>query len=211
VKCRVLLIGCCIVAAAGGGGSAPAQCTGDCEGNAQVNIVDLTRGVDMLLDATLRDSCRALFRRNGEPAITIADLVLAVNNALNGCPGCRPLDEPYPAPCVMPKGAAECFAPGPAVTLAQWRVDSNGTTVRIEQDGIDPPLVYLAVVRRTAIADTTVADIESVSTGAGIVHAASGTVSLTQERDNSVLTVNPVAPPLTISGACHVKKLLGTF
>jgi hypothetical protein len=202
------------MAAAGVCGSAPAECTGDCEGNAHVNIVDLTRGVDMLLDATLQDSCRVLFRRNGEPAITIADLVLAVNNALNGCLGCLPLDEPYPAPCVMPKGAAECFdqvTPVPAVTLGQWRVDSDGTTVRIEQDGIDPRLVYLAVVGRTAIADTTVADIESVSTGAGIVHAASGTVSLTQERDNSVLTVKPVAPPLRISGACDVKELLGTF
>jgi hypothetical protein len=34
---------------------------------------------------------------------------------------------------------------------------------------------------------------------------------LTQKRDNSVLTVKPVAPPLTIRGACNVKELLGTF
>jgi hypothetical protein len=60
------------------------ECAGDCDGNAEVTIDELIRGVNIALGSAALDTCRA-FDKNGDQAVTIDELILAVNRALNGC------------------------------------------------------------------------------------------------------------------------------
>ncbi len=61
------------------------QCTGDCNGDGQVAINELIRGVNIALDRATTESCPA-FDSDGNSAITIAELVAAVGFNLEGCP-----------------------------------------------------------------------------------------------------------------------------
>lgn len=60
-------------------------CVGDCSGMDRVRINDLIIGVNIALDVTPVSACPA-FDPDGSGTVTVADLVTAVNNALNGCP-----------------------------------------------------------------------------------------------------------------------------
>jgi CSLREA domain-containing protein len=60
-----------------------APCTGDCTGTNSVSISDLITGVDIALGNLPVSSCPAF--ENAEGQVDIAQLIRAVNNALNGC------------------------------------------------------------------------------------------------------------------------------
>jgi hypothetical protein len=63
------------------GGSA---CIGDCSAQGAVTIDDLLKGVNIVLGLAPLESCPA-FAATGQP-VTVDDLLLAVSNALEGCP-----------------------------------------------------------------------------------------------------------------------------
>lgn len=59
-------------------------CVGDCDGNGFVAIDELVRGVNIALDRARVDVCPNV-DQNRDGAVTVNELVLAVNNALRGC------------------------------------------------------------------------------------------------------------------------------
>jgi YVTN family beta-propeller protein len=62
----------------------PHQCTGDCDGNGQVNVTELTRAIGAALGNSYLAFCSAC-DRNRDGRIAIDELVAAVSNALHGC------------------------------------------------------------------------------------------------------------------------------
>jgi hypothetical protein len=62
----------------------PGACIDDCEGDGQVTIDDLMKGVNLVLGILPPDEC-ASFDRNRDGFVTIDELVMGVNNALFGC------------------------------------------------------------------------------------------------------------------------------
>src|SRR5262245_51231480 len=67
--------------AVAGAGLAP--CVGDCDGDGQISIAELVRGVGIALGAPL-DRCPG-FDRSGNGSVGIDELIAAVGGALNGC------------------------------------------------------------------------------------------------------------------------------
>ncbi|MBI3783083.1 MAG: hypothetical protein HY270_06760 [Deltaproteobacteria bacterium] len=65
--------------------TATAACTGDCNGDAEVTIDEVIRGVNLALEVLPISACPS-FDANGDAAVTIDELVAAVNAALFGCP-----------------------------------------------------------------------------------------------------------------------------
>ena len=59
-------------------------CAGDCDGNAQVGIDELVRGVGIALGGTPTATCPA-FDGDGDNVVSIAELITAVTTALGGC------------------------------------------------------------------------------------------------------------------------------
>ena len=60
-------------------------CTGDCNGDHTVTVDELVAGVRIALSEQTADTCRPLDRRR-TGTVTIAELIVAVNRALAGCP-----------------------------------------------------------------------------------------------------------------------------
>ena len=67
------------------------QCAGDCDGDNQVRIDELTRGVNIALGIQSLGSC-PFFDGDSNGTVAVSELVAAVRNALLGCvlPGGRP-------------------------------------------------------------------------------------------------------------------------
>ncbi len=61
----------------------PPPCVGDCDTSKVVTVDELITAVDIALGRTSPEACPAF---NGARAVSIADLVTAVANALHGCP-----------------------------------------------------------------------------------------------------------------------------
>ena len=64
--------------------STPGGCVGDCDGNRQVGVDELVKGVNIALDNLDVSQCPAIDCHN-DHHVTIDCLVQAVNNALSGC------------------------------------------------------------------------------------------------------------------------------
>lgn len=64
---------------------APAGCAGDCTGNGHVTIDEIVTGINIVLGNSAVNSCPS-FAANGTAAITIDNLVTAVNNGATQCP-----------------------------------------------------------------------------------------------------------------------------
>jgi hypothetical protein len=75
------------------GAARPAQaCTGDCDGDGEIDISEVIRGVTIALEIQPVASCPS-FDRDGNGEVTIDELLAAVNAALGGCPS-----TPTPSP-----------------------------------------------------------------------------------------------------------------
>jgi hypothetical protein len=61
-----------------------ATCIGDCNGDGQVTVEEILTGVGMVLESRAPDVCAAFDPDHGG-AVSVSDLVGAVNNALDGC------------------------------------------------------------------------------------------------------------------------------
>jgi hypothetical protein len=64
---------------------AASQCEGDCDGDVVVTVTELIGGVAIALGQADPSSCLAL-DGDGNRAVTIDELLLAVARALHGCP-----------------------------------------------------------------------------------------------------------------------------
>ncbi len=62
----------------------PAPCTGDCDGNGEVTVDEIVRGVNIALGNFALSEC-PVFDPNQDGEVTIEELIQAVNVALNGC------------------------------------------------------------------------------------------------------------------------------
>jgi len=60
-------------------------CTGDCNGDQEVTIVELLRGMNIVLGTQGVCRCRS-FDDNGDGAVTVDEIVQGVNGSLDGCP-----------------------------------------------------------------------------------------------------------------------------
>jgi uncharacterized repeat protein (TIGR01451 family) len=63
---------------------APPACAGDCNGDENVKVDELIKGVNMALGTAGIESCPS-FDTNGSGSVTVEELIKAVNNALSGC------------------------------------------------------------------------------------------------------------------------------
>jgi hypothetical protein len=61
------------------------SCTGDCNANGQVTINELLVGVNIALEQLPLATCPA-FDENDSRAVEVNELIVAVSNALSGCP-----------------------------------------------------------------------------------------------------------------------------
>ncbi len=66
------------------GMAAQGTCIGDCNGDSEVTVDEIVRGVGIALGANSIELCRSL-DRTGDGEITVDEIIQAVNNALNGC------------------------------------------------------------------------------------------------------------------------------
>lgn len=69
-------------------GSNPIACVGDCNGDGTVTIYEIITGVDIALLGT--PSCPAFECNNRLSGVFVNCVILAANNALNGCPSRPP-------------------------------------------------------------------------------------------------------------------------
>jgi hypothetical protein len=61
------------------------MCVGDCDANRLIRIDELVRSVNIALGSIPISLCRSC-DEDGDGEIQIAELIVAVRNALNGCP-----------------------------------------------------------------------------------------------------------------------------
>jgi hypothetical protein len=65
--------------------SPPPGCSGDCDGDLTVDIGELIRGVNIALEEAPLANCPG-FDVNDDGVVSVSELILAVGNALDGCP-----------------------------------------------------------------------------------------------------------------------------
>lgn len=58
---------------------------GDCNGDHDVTVDELVKGVNIALGTLALGECR-VFDSSNDSKVTVDELVVVVNNALNGCP-----------------------------------------------------------------------------------------------------------------------------
>ncbi len=97
----VTLTGVLLALLGAGRGQAQMQCVGDCDSINQVRINNLITGVNIVLEIQPVSACPAFENQQGQ--VDIAQLVLGVNNSLNGCPPlgshvCNLVAAPPPTP-----------------------------------------------------------------------------------------------------------------
>jgi len=117
--------------------TAAPTCASDCDGNGQVTVDELVRGVNIALGIGSPDDCRNL-DRNSDSRISVDEIITAVNAALHGCG--EPLGPPYtPSPTPTPTPTATVSAEIPALvmervadTLCWDRFEVIGSTVHCE-------------------------------------------------------------------------------
>lgn len=190
---------CALLAASVAG----AQCTGDCNGNRQVGINELTLGVRLSLEGgQVSPACLPIFDIDGAGAVDINEVIRAVGNALGGCAGCPPLNQPFP-PCRLPVASALC-RPSGGVTLDGLQLESDGRLLRIDVLGLDPGLTYFATAGSTRTATIT----GVVGSRFGVLEPADGSIRAFDSRDNHNIQVANLVPTLRIDD-CLVRQLYG--
>ncbi len=63
----------------------PGPCMGDCDASGDVDVAELISGVNIALGTAAPATCPA-FGGDAQPPVQVAELVVAVRNAINGCP-----------------------------------------------------------------------------------------------------------------------------
>jgi outer membrane protein assembly factor BamB len=89
-------------------------CVGDCGDTGTVRINDLILGANIALGLQPPSACAAF--RNSQGLVDIAQLIQAVNNALQGCPSATPTPSPYEL-TFMPASLNATIAGGSSATF----------------------------------------------------------------------------------------------
>jgi hypothetical protein len=87
-------------------------CTGDCNGDREVTIDEIVRGVNMALDTLPVSNCVS-FDQSGDGAVTVDEIVAAVNAALGGCPATSPTPSPAATTTATATNAPPVVTPQP--------------------------------------------------------------------------------------------------
>jgi hypothetical protein len=163
---------------------------------------------------------------NGDGRVTINELIIAVNNALDGCGGATPTPvrprtpTPRPTATPTPNGCPSTFADvgSQCVFLGNYNrgcgsqlqslLTSNGTTVIVAIDTMltDPPVVYFSA----QVSSPTSASLTAWSTDAFQTtnHPTAGSVQL--NGNGSQLIIFPNDPPFMILG-CNFVQYVGVY
>jgi hypothetical protein len=161
---RSTLAGLLIAAPAG------AYCPGDCDLDGVVSISDLVRTVDIVLDGTTPERCRAV-DTDRDTDVTIDEVVAAVNAARAGCP--RPTPTPalrFTGPTYLPVvvgrlRAADVNGDGATDIVGlneQIEVFLNRGTGSLERHGVYPAIRPRFVIA-TDLSGDGVADLVAVN------------------------------------------------
>jgi hypothetical protein len=134
------------------GGPRPASaCGGDCNGDSEVTVDELVRGVAIALASTPLIECPGL-DRNGDGAVTVDELLAAVNEALTGCPkstatatptATPPVPTPSPTPTENHPPALPAFGvlrtyPGREIEFPFAATDPDGSRLFYESASVPP-------------------------------------------------------------------------
>jgi hypothetical protein len=101
-----------------------AECA-DCNGDGRVGIGDLITGVGIILGTAALSSCAAI-DADDSGSVTIAELIAAVSQALDGCAAASPTPTPTPTPenQLPPTEAAALRAWLEAGSYLDWQAES---------------------------------------------------------------------------------------
>jgi hypothetical protein len=113
---RACLVGAAFLTA----NAAFGTCTGDCDGDDHVTVDELVRGVAIALGRLPVDACGGFAAAATAPTVDV--LVLAVGNALRGCP----------SPCAVQHFAVDDPAEGGAPDFRSLSVDHAGDVISLE-------------------------------------------------------------------------------
>jgi hypothetical protein len=98
-------------------------CVGDCDGNGTVEIGELILGVNILLGTRDLSECPSL--DNGSGQVTVARLIIAVNDALCGCGAGCIATTPGPAtPTVTGPATEPTATPTEVASVSTWVVNN---------------------------------------------------------------------------------------
>ncbi len=158
---------------------ASAQCVGDCEGDNRVTIDDLIKGVNIALAVLPVSECPAFADDMGE--VTISQLVLGVNNALNGCP------EPVPTAT-----ATETATEAATATATDTPAEPTATAT-------DSPPPATATATSTVPADTPTAT-STVELTATPTSTMPPTPTITNTPGPTATATEPFIPPGEAAG-----------
>lgn len=118
------LVAATLVFAAAGAPSWAAACPGDCDGDGEVTVDELVRGVAIALGLEELAGCPA-FDIGGDEAVTVDEILQAVNAALVGCPRATATPSPrvtasetptVAVPASVPASETPTVAPSPSGT-----------------------------------------------------------------------------------------------
>ncbi len=123
-------------------------CTGDCDSNGRVDIHELVRMVNIALGVQTLDAC-SVADASGDGLVRINEMVLAVGNALKGCPATpppttEPTATPPPSGATIEIGSA-AGVPGGTVEI-EVRLVSNTSVAATENDIFFGPGVFVPEV-----------------------------------------------------------------
>lgn len=130
-----------------------AACPGDCNGDGTVTIGELVTGVGIVLGQTPLSACEA-FDTDHDHRVIIAELITAVNAALNGCPQTpTPTQSPVVGfsidGCVNEFPGEGCGQPGVTVRLDPLGLTADTNSTPDFHFGNIPPGHYtLSVVQQ---------------------------------------------------------------
>ena len=114
---------------------AGAACIGDCNGDGQVVIGELIRGVNIALGSADPSECEAM-DSNGSDSVSISELIAAVNAAVTACP----IETPTAVPTATPTGGVEPIFPADyrdsyvEVRDCRLSIEHGGVSIRVLAD-----------------------------------------------------------------------------
>ncbi len=126
-------------------------CVGDCDENGTVDVADIVTGIGMVLGTASANACPSLYNFGGR--VDVADLLVAVRHAAEGCPSYVELERLAAARVRWQSAGIDdyrmrytrsCFCPGPGpvdIVVRDGRVVSitsvaTGQAVEGSPDGI---------------------------------------------------------------------------
>jgi hypothetical protein len=136
-------------------GLALGDCVGDCNGDGQVSIDEVLRGVNIALGNIALADCRAL-DRNGDGAVTVDEVLAAVAAALDGC-------DPAPLAVDLPNlgftGMVDTAVAGQTVTVQHsvgaWTATTTTPWLNITPATGEAPGTLQVSVQSAGLADGT--------------------------------------------------------